>query len=195
MQNDVCKAMPATSGGTEVMGMNSNRKMDPHAGVKSTFRNVFCSLLATALVIFLAAPVIHAQDDDPFLPAPLVTRTVSTVPSNGDVNPYGIAFVPASIPQGGLLQPFDILVSNFNNNQNLQGTGTTIIRVPQNGSPAMFFQGTAPLGLSTALKVLKAGFVLVGNFPTADGTCATAQPGSILGINGKGQLVSTLTNT
>ena len=52
-------------------------------------------------------------------------RVVSTVPANGDVNPYGVAFVPNGFPTGGPLEPGDVLVSNFNNSANLQGTGTT----------------------------------------------------------------------
>jgi hypothetical protein len=43
------------------------------------------------------------------------------------VNPYGVAFVPQIFLAGGLLKPGDLLVSNFNNKLNLQGTGTTII--------------------------------------------------------------------
>ncbi|HMB03140.1 MAG TPA: hypothetical protein VKP69_05285, partial [Isosphaeraceae bacterium] len=39
---------------------------------------------------------------------------VSTVPTNGDTNPYGVAFVPNGFPSGGKLNPGDILVSNFN---------------------------------------------------------------------------------
>jgi hypothetical protein len=48
-------------------------------------------------------------------------RIVSTVPANGDVNPYGVAFVPEGFREGGPLAG-DILVSNFNNNENHQGT-------------------------------------------------------------------------
>src|SRR5215831_17973853 len=69
----------------------------------------------------------RAQQAKPLLPLP--PPVVSTVPSKGDVNPYGVAFVPRSFGAKGLLHPGDILVSNFNNNTNLQGTGTTIIRV------------------------------------------------------------------
>src|SRR5215469_12326697 len=40
---------------------------------------------------------------------------VSTVPANiGDVNPYGVAFVPSGFPTGGKLNAGDLLVSNFN---------------------------------------------------------------------------------
>src|SRR5712675_2341686 len=52
-----------------------------------------------------------------------VTTLASTVPANGDVNPYGVAVVPRGT---GHLGRGNILVSNFNNKANVQGTGTTI---------------------------------------------------------------------
>jgi hypothetical protein len=154
---------------------------------------------SAAALLLLSAPLLTAQANpesgDPhpaFLPTPPVV--VSTVPPNGDVNPYGVAFVPAGVPKGGTIAPGDILVSNFNDQANQQGTGTTIVDVPASGgAPAVFFQGQAGLGLTTALAVLKEGLVLVGNLPTADGMCATAQAGSLLVINSSGQLLATLT--
>jgi hypothetical protein len=145
---------------------------------------------------FLVLPVLRAQDNDDdaraFLPAHV--RVISTIPANGDVNPYGVAFVPPKFPAGGMVNPGDILVSNFNNKSNLQGTGTTIVRIQGSGPASVFFQGTAPLGLSTALTVLRAGFTLVGNFPSPDlsGSCATAQAGSILVINKSGKQVASI---
>jgi DNA-binding beta-propeller fold protein YncE len=121
-------------------------------------------------------------------------RIVSTVPHNGDVNPYGVAFVPQGFPEGGLLEPGDILVSNFNNNQNEQGTGTTIVKITKGGQVSVFFHGPKGLGLTTALGVLRAGYVLVGNLPTTDGTSATVQQGSLLVIDRFGKLVITLAN-
>ncbi len=118
---------------------------------------------------------------------------LSTVPANGDLNPYGVAFVPPSFPQGGKLAPGDILVSNFNNSQNLQGTGTTIVRF-HNGQQSVFFQGHPGLGLTTALKVLRAGFVLVGNMPTTDGTSATVRGGSLIAIDRFGTVVWSLSS-
>jgi hypothetical protein len=150
------------------------------------------ALPRVAFALLLAAIAAYAQDRDPFLPLPNAERSVSTVPPNGDLNPYGVAYVPASFPQSGILRPGDILVSNFNNNMNLQGTGTTVIRIPQNGSSSLFFQGKPGIGLTTALSVLKAGLVLVGNLPTSDGTCATAQPGSILVLNSSGAQIGAL---
>lgn len=147
-------------------------------------------LLASATGIGLAQ---HHDSDDAFLPSPV--RNVSTVPANGDVNPYGVAFIPDNFQTGtGPLRRGDILVSNFNNSLNLQGTGTTIVRISKSNSPTIFFQGTAPLGLSTALGTLQVGLVVVGNSPTADGTSATAGPGSLLVINNQGKLIQTITN-
>jgi hypothetical protein len=134
------------------------------------------------------------NSDDAFLPSPV--RIASTVPSNGDVNPYGVAFIKNDFLTGaGPLQHGDILVSNFNNKNNLQGTGTTIVRIPKTGSPTVFFQGTAPLGLSTGLGTLQYGFVLVANLPTKDGTAATAGRGSLLVINNQGKLIQTFTSS
>jgi hypothetical protein len=128
---------------------------------------------------------------------PFTPPVVSTVPSNGDVNPYGVAFVPRGIPNDGVLRPGDILVSNFNNNQNLQGEGTTIIRIDAHGSVTTFFTAAATFstqGLTGALRILSNGFVIVGALPTKDGTQNTVQPGSLMVINRQGQLVTTLTN-
>jgi hypothetical protein len=73
-------------------------------------------------------------------------RIVSTVPANGDVNPYGVAFVPNGFPKSGALEPGDILVSNFNNSGNLQGTGTTIVSVAPTGGVSVFFQSKEDWG-------------------------------------------------
>ena len=122
---------------------------------------------------------------------------VPTVPSNGDVNPYGVAFVPDGFPKDGALQPGDILVSNFNDGGNIQGTGTTIVKINSAGQQSLFFQGTPPLGLTTALGVLKSGFVLVGNLPTqtVGMTTSVVPPGSLLVIDRFGNLVETFSSS
>jgi hypothetical protein len=157
---------------------------------------IFRKSLFIAAVLLLALPAsVIAQDDDhqPFLPSPV--QSVSTVPTNGDVNPYGVAFVPPQFPKGGTANSGDILVSNFNAASNLQGTGTTIVDIPATGSPSLFFQSATPTGLSTALNILRKGFVLVGNFPSADGTCQNSTPGSILVINKNGKQVGSITDS
>ena len=150
-------------------------------------------LVASLVLLLLPATLLRAQNNNQaFLPAQV--RVVSTIPPNGDLNPYGVATVPQQFPMGATVNPGDILVSNFNNSSNLQGTGTTIVRIQASGPASVFFQGKAPLGLTTALNILQAGFVLVGNFPSPDlsGTCATAQAGSILVINKRGKQVGTI---
>ena len=157
-------------------------------------RTALVTALGIGTSLIFSAAMLSAQSSDdtqPFLPNPV--RTVSTVPANGDVNPYGVAFVPGNV-SSGMLHPGDILVSNFNNVKNLQGTGTTIVRVPATGKPTLFFQGPPNIGLSTALHVLKSGVVLVGNFPSSDGTCATARSGSILVISPWGKLLGRIAN-
>ncbi len=179
--------------------------------MKTTIQNLFtaaatltesaalCGLLAaTALVLAGSSasaqftPGSPSQTAQPFFP--LQMPTVSTVPSNGDVNPYGVVFTPRNIASDGMLQPGDILVSNFNNSLNLQGTGTTIIRIPKQGPVSTFYQGQPGLGLTAALGVVSRGVVFVGNTPTADGTSATVQQGSLLVIDRKGKLLGALTD-
>lgn len=148
--------------------------------------------LTAAILLFVFCSAALKADDKPFLPGPV--RVVSTVPANGDVNPYGVAFVPATFPAGGTIHPGDVIVSNFNASSNAQGSGTTIVDVPANAPVSLFFQGAAPLGLTTALTVLRKGFILVGNFPSPDGTCESASEGSILVIDKNGNLISTITD-
>src|ERR1700758_1011388 len=90
------------------------------------------ALLAAALLLLLPCPLLRAQNGNgSFLPDQV--RSASTVPANGDVNPYGVAFVPPKFPSGGTATTRNILVSNFNNSSNLQGTGTTIVDIPPGG--------------------------------------------------------------
>jgi hypothetical protein len=126
-----------------------------------------------------------------------ITTVASTIPSNGDLNPYGVARVPTTT---GSLTKGNILVSNFNNSQNLQGTGTTIVQITPSGTVTLFAQidanslpGPCPggVGLSTALVALRTGWVIVGSVPTTDGTSATVQAGCLLVLNSSGQVVET----
>jgi hypothetical protein len=162
----------------------------PGNWLRRTFGRMACAGLL-ALLPFGSA----AAAGFPFLPQNV---TSSSVPANGDINPYGVAIVPFDFPTDGAIQPGDILVSNFNNSNNLQGTGSTIVKltangtIAPNGSATTFFQGGSGLGLTTALGFLQAGFVIVGNVPTTDGTSATIQPGSLLVIDRNGKLVQTI---
>jgi hypothetical protein len=151
---------------------------------------------------FPGAAITAALDGHHQAPASIIsqlaappTLNATTVPANGDVNPYGVAFVPQGITAGGKLHAGDVLVSNFNGSSNLQGTGTTIVEIAPNGTQSVFFQGQPGLGLTTALGVLQRGFVLVGNVPTTDGTSATVQQGSLMILDKNGNVVANLTNS
>ncbi len=153
-----------------------------------------------AIVFVVVASACAASAASGGFIGPLNTATTlgSTVPLNGDVNPYGVAQVPVSI--GNLVQGH-ILISNFNNSANQQGTGTTIMDVDPNAMTITQFAlidastlpGACPggVGLTTALVVLRAGWVIVGSLPTTDGTAATAKAGCLLVLNNQGQVVKT----
>lgn len=149
------------------------------------------SKIAALAFFSLSAILASAQSTKSIFP--LLPPSVSIVPSNGDVNPYGVVFVPKNAPTTGVLQPGDILVSNFNNNNNLQGTGTTIVRVDKTGKVSTFFTSSKH-GLTAALGVLSDGVVLIGNLPTADGTAATVQPGNLSLVDHNGNFLGTLGN-
>jgi hypothetical protein len=127
-----------------------------------------------------------------------VSTIGSTVPPNGDVNPYGLVIVPSS---AGSLVSGDLLVSNFNAKSNNQGTGTTIVQLPPTGKPTVFAQikaaslpGSCPggVGLTTALSVLPGGYVVVGSLPTTNGQSATAEYGCLIVLDDSGHPVSTI---
>ncbi len=121
------------------------------------------------------------------------SKVASTVPANGDVNPYGVVVVQHS--QGRLVRG-DILVSNFNNKKNLQGTGSTIVEISPGGHRTVFahitkssLPGTCRggIGLTTAL-VLVHGWVIVGNLPSKNGQAATSSPGCLFVLGSKGKV-------
>jgi hypothetical protein len=125
-----------------------------------------------------------------------VTTLGTTVPANGDVNPYGVALVPQTI---GRLVQGRFLVSNFNNAGNNQGTGTTIVQMQPNGSQTLFAQidpkavdCPGGVGLTTALVALQSGFVVVGSLPTIDGMADTAKAGCLIVLDSQGHVAETI---
>jgi len=127
----------------------------------------------------LVAGSANAQGSGAFVgPLGHVSTIASTVPGNGDVNPYGVAVIPSST--GDLVQG-NILVSNFNDKANAQGTGTTIVEVTPSGKTSVFAKVNPNLpgcpggvGLTTALTALQSGWVIVGSLPTRGGTISGA---------------------
>ncbi len=148
---------------------------------------LLASLSATAV---LAAQEIRNLND--------IDAVASTVPANGDVNPYGVALIPES--KGKLVQG-NFLVSNFNNSNNQQGTGSTIVQISPTGAFHLFAQidakslpGACPggVGLTTALVALRSGWVVVGSLPTSDGTSATINAGCLIVLDANGNVVETI---
>jgi len=128
-------------------------------------------------------------------PLNTVTTLASTVPANGDVNPYGVAVVPRST---GNLHQGNVLVSNFNDHTNTQGTGTTIGQVTPGGRVSQFAKignlgGACPggVGLTTALSVLRSGWVIVGSLPTQNGSVSGV--GCLIVLDSHGMVRETFT--
>ncbi len=156
------------------------------------------ALLVAALLTagaLAAVPALALAHSTVFVqPFSTVSVVASTIPANGDVNPYGVAVVPRSV---GHLTGGDILVSNFNNSANLQGTGTTIVQVSPSGNVSVFARINAKkvpggVGLTTALVALRSGWVIVGSLPTTDGTAATATAGELFVIDAMGNVRETI---
>ena len=120
------------------------------------------------------------------------------MPHNGDVNPYGIVVIRHS---HGRLRAGHVLISNFNNKANLQGTGTTMVEISPRGHRTLFAKinastlpGPCPggVGLTTALAVLRGGWVVVGSTPSRNGMAATAKAGCLIVLNNRGHVVETI---
>jgi hypothetical protein len=123
-----------------------------------------------------------------------ITRT-TTITSNGDLNPYAVIVAPVS---AGKIQQGDVLVDNFNNLSNLQGTGTTIIDYnPATRKtslvanlPQKLAQCPGGVGLTTAMTMLKSGWIIVGSTPSTDGTTRTKGDGCLLVLDPNGRLAA-----
>jgi hypothetical protein len=154
---------------------------------------------AAATAMFaVAAPVAQAGTPKSFIGQFHKLSTIaSTVPKNGDVNPYGVAVVSEN---EGMLVKGNVLISNFNNRKNLQGTGTTIVQVSPRGKVSVFARivasklpGSCPggVGLTTALDILQGGWVVVGSLPTTNGMAATAKAGCLIVLDDNGHVRET----
>ncbi len=123
-----------------------------------------------------------------FAQGPFLPLQVSTIASNGDTTPYGLAVVPDGFPSG-TLSPGELLISNFNS-ATTAGQGTTIITLdPRSGKTGQFYQGSSPIGFTLALTIAKAGLVFAGSLPTSGGM---GEPAPLYVLDAKGHLVTTL---
>jgi hypothetical protein len=125
-----------------------------------------------------------------------ISTISTTIPANGDVNPYGVARIPRT--KGSLVEG-RFLISNFNNGANQQGTGTTIVQIAPNGTFSLFAQidpskVSCPggVGLTTALVALRSGLVIVGSLPTMGGDPTTSQAGCLIVLDSNGNVIKTI---
>jgi hypothetical protein len=121
----------------------------------------------------------------------------STVPANGDQNPYAVVVAPVT---SGKIRQGDVMVDNFNDKNNLQGLGTTIVSIDPATKKLSLFAAiprhlaSCPggVGLTTAMTVLKSGWVIVGSLPSQDGTTRTKGAGCLIVLDNQGNVASTI---
>ncbi len=122
-----------------------------------------------------------------------VTLT-TTITENGDLNPYALVVAPVS---SGKIQKDDLLVDNFNDISNLQGTGTTILDYNPTTKktsliaklPKHLEQCPGGVGLTTAMTMLKSGWIIVGSTPSTDGTTRTKGNGCLIVLDSNGNFI------
>ena len=125
------------------------------------------------------------------------TTLINTVPDNGDQNPYAVVVAPVTV---GSVKKGDVLVGNFNNAANLQGTGSTIVNYHPDTKQLSTFAivprdlKACPggIGLSTAMTMLKSGWVIIGSTPSNDGTTNTKGAGCLIVLDSQGKVASTI---
>ena len=147
------------------------------------------ALLSVSAAKVHAAAAVHAlnshehRDYEPgespllsFLPK-TPQKSASTNAPSGDLNPYGVAFVPSNFVKDGPLKRGNILVSNFNGPGNLQGTGTSIVQVTPSGKATLFARTAGGTGLSTALGCSRTGSSSSATSPAPTGRRPPLRPG------------------
>ena len=156
-----------------------------------------CIATTASIVLFGHLGTVRTAFADGFF-GPFLPLQVSTVPSNGDTTPYGLAFVPNGFPD---ISTGTLLVSNFNSSATPgAGLGTTIITVnPKTGQTGQFFPRAGaptppPIGFTNALTIARVGLVFAGSLPTSDGTFATAMPGPLDVFDRNGNLLKQLSS-
>jgi hypothetical protein len=164
---------------------------------RSSLQAALAALAALAVVAVLVVPASAAAT--PYLNRFAQISTLASAvpvsgPAAGDQNPYGVAVVPGTV---GDLVAGDVLVSNFNNSANAQGTGSSIMEVSPSGAAHVFAvvpqpTATPTVGLTTALVALHGGFVIVGSLPAPGGMSSAMTAGALTVLNADGNVVANL---
>jgi DNA-binding beta-propeller fold protein YncE len=152
-------------------------------------------------LIFVSIFIVHgafADEVKGFLEKPRRhVMVTSTIPDSGDQNPYAVIVAPFS---SGTIQMGDVLIDNFNDSSNLQGTGASIVDYnPTTKRLTTFAQLPKKLegcpggvGLSTAMTMLKSGWLIVGSTPSINGTTATKGDGCLIILDNHGKVAGTI---
>jgi len=156
----------------------------------------FAPLLATAAYL-LAGSALAAEQKGLLETLKRHSIVTSTVPANGDQNPYAVIIAPVS---AGRIKQGDVLIDNFNDKNNLQGLGTTIVDYNPTTKKLSLFaaiprnlpQCPGGVGLTTAMTMLKSGWVIVGSLPSQDGTTKTKGRGCLIVLDSQGQVAGTI---
>ncbi len=150
----------------------------------------------STLALIIAAPSARAETS--FLGTGHAHHLLTTTePANGDQNPYALITAPVS---SGNIQKDDVLVGNFNNSANFQGAGSTIIDYRPSTQQTTTFAAIphdlpgcpGGVGLSTAMIMLKSGWVIVGSAPSTDGTTKTLGAGCLIVLDNTGKVAGTI---
>jgi hypothetical protein len=131
-------------------------------------------LTATALVALIlgacsktSTPLVAAHI--PLLPVMHTQKTIGPTvdPTNGDLNPYGLAVAPGA---NGNIAAGDLVICNFNDGPtNTQGNGTTVVGLhPVPGSTPYRVAQTASLQGCDALSMAPDGTLLTANMVAND---------------------------
>ncbi|WP_321844924.1 hypothetical protein [Paraburkholderia bannensis] len=167
---------------------------------------LLCSAHATRAALALSAAAVlgaplaaHADPQGLLETVHHHTTLINTVPDNGDQNPYALFVAPVS---AGTVKQGDVLIDNFNNAANLQGTGSTIVDYHPDTKQMTLF-ATIPrdlkecpggVGLSTAMTMLKSGWVIVGSTPSNDGTTGTKGAGCMIVLDSGGKIAKVISS-
>ena len=152
------------------------------------------AIFPLAIIGFILSSAAHAAEPGGYLET--IKRhsiLASMVPPNGDQNPYAIVVAPVS---AGKILKDDVLVDNFNDKNNLQGLGTTVVDYSPTTKAMTLFaaiprnlaQCPGGVGLTTAMTMLKTGWVIVGSLPSQDGTTTTKGQGCLIVLDANGNV-------
>ncbi len=159
---------------------------------------VFCSAALVLMGTFLISSAYAASPEGFLQTVHKHVLLTSCVSSTGDSNPYAVIVAPVS---SGKIQAGDVLVDDFNNISDLQGTGTTILDFnPTTKSLTVFVHLPQQLpkcpggvGMTAAMAMLKTGWIIVGSTPSTDGSTKTKGLGGLIVLDSNGNVVDVWT--